>query len=475
MIDHEQIFTFHEVVGLLSAEKVSGSDSCKITGISIDSRRILPGDLFIGIQGAHHHGDQFIDKAIQRGAKAIIISTEIDQKYLQEYIRRGIAIARVNDGLDALVRLAQSYRAKLDIPIIAITGSCGKTTTKEMLYRVLDSTASTFRSYKNYNNHIGVSLSLLQIRSHHRFACLELGTNGPGEIPFLASLVQPHVGVVLNVAPAHLEKLIDLSTISREKWSLIQFSKKGVFNLDDPYLADLAGDSNKELISFAIERNAQIKATHIIYKENECMQFQLHIRGKSKGTIEIPFQGRHYVSNFLAVLAVVDYLGVDVDLIKKVCSDIKLPEMRWEVKRKGHIILINDAYNANPQSMAASLESFKQMKIKERRFFVCGDMLELGPETEIYHRELGLSLKRFNIDCLITMGQHAEIVAKACLEDGVLNQVLVMHEKDQIIQYLKNEVHAGDAVLVKGSRLSGLEAVVDAFNQILDSNTMICI
>ncbi|MDP3980164.1 MAG: UDP-N-acetylmuramoyl-tripeptide--D-alanyl-D-alanine ligase, partial [Chlamydiota bacterium] len=276
------LMTFQDVLSFTGAELLQGNTDLPIKGVCTDTRTIQNGDLFIALPGARFHGDDFAHKALEKGAVAVLVSGKPHQISMKK-----ASIAIVSDGLKALWALAKGYRSKLDIPLIAITGSSGKTTTKDMLYTILNDQYPVFRTFQNFNNHIGVCLSILQIRNHHRVACLELGSNAPGEIDALASLVKPDIGIILNVGPTHLEKLRDLEGVCREKTDLFRHAKRGVYNKDDVVLEAHISRGEFNARSFGIYQGGDVRATGIEVCDDCTTQFNLIIDQNECGLVRI--------------------------------------------------------------------------------------------------------------------------------------------------------------------------------------------
>ena len=454
-MNENTILTFQDVVDFTGARHFQGSSSAPVTGVSIDSRTINPGELFIGLRGPHFNGEDFVGEAIKKGAGAILLSDKTEAKFPDH-----VCVGVVEDALKALIDLARGYRLKLDIPIIAVTGSSGKTSTKDMIDTLLSKSMSVYKSPKSFNNHIGVCLSTLQIRKTHHVACLELGTNAPGEIEFLASLVRPTIAVVLNIGPAHLEGLGDLDGVFCEKMSLYRFANKGIFNKEDIKLSELCSGQD-QYRSFGICEGANVRALKIALRDDCTSEFDLWIDEENLGRVKILLPGLHQLRNVLAAICVADMMKMDRRDIILACSDIQLPKMRWEQKVSDGILIINDAYNANPQSMRAALDAYKLLKIKGRKFFVCGDMMELGRGTEQYHQQLGEVIADSQIDCLITIGEYAQITAAALMKKGE-GKVFSFRDKEEVVKFLMRQLKPGDSVLIKGSRVLALEEVESA-------------
>ncbi|MBI4777859.1 UDP-N-acetylmuramoyl-tripeptide--D-alanyl-D-alanine ligase [Candidatus Desantisbacteria bacterium] len=434
-------------------------------GVSIDSRLILPGQLFIAIKGENFDGHDFIGEVIDKGASGVIFSDElgIEQNSTQTRmsVLQGVCAIRVKDTTAALGHLAAYYRNKFDIPIIGITGSNGKTTTKEMLSDVLSKQWRVLRNKKNFNNAIGLPLTLLEMDSSTQFCVVELGMNHPGEITYLTNIAGPAIGVITNVAESHIGHFEDKKAIARAKFELIEaMGEEGiaVLNADDPFVARMAQQHKGTVITFGIDEKADIFAIEI--RENDAgVSFNVHWAGGKIQEMFIPIPGRHNVYNALAVCGVLVALGLDLSLAALALSEFKLPDSRMEITERAGIRIINDAYNANPGSMKAALLTLKGLACSGRRIMVMGDMLELGKWSKSLHEEMGQCACDTGVDILVTVGQDAAFAASEAKVRGV--ETFVCKDNEEALSILKGLVKPDDAVLIKGSRGMRMERIVE--------------
>ncbi|PKM79477.1 MAG: UDP-N-acetylmuramoyl-tripeptide--D-alanyl-D-alanine ligase, partial [Firmicutes bacterium HGW-Firmicutes-13] len=394
-----------EILIATGGELVCGDKGQVISGVSTDSRQILPAQLFIALKGENFDGHGFIGQVIDAGAMGVIFS--------DEFIPNGVCAIRVKDTLVALGQIAAYYRNKFNIPIIGITGSNGKTTTKEMLGDVLSKQWRVLRNKKNFNNAIGLPLTLLDLDASTQFCVVEIGMNHSGEIAYLADIARPMIGVITNVSESHIGHFEDKEAIARAKFELIEtMGKEGiaVLNADDPFAARMAQQHKGQVITFGIDNKADVFATDI--RENDAgVSFVVHWNGSKTQEIFIPISGRHNVYNSLAVCGVLVALGIDLNLAARGLSEFNLPGYRMEMIESHGIRIINDAYNANPGSMKAALLTLKGLACSGCRIVVMGDMLELGKWSRNLHEEMGQCACDTGVDILVTVGQKAAFVA----------------------------------------------------------------
>jgi UDP-N-acetylmuramoyl-tripeptide--D-alanyl-D-alanine ligase len=465
-------FEFSKVLEWTGAQHLLGRTMIPVVGISTDSRKINPGQLYLALKGPNFDGNNFIADVIQKGASSILTSSMPEPDFLNQLRRQGITVGLVEDGLKALQSLAENYRRQFSIPIVGITGSCGKTTTKDIAFELLEEKSPILKNEGTLNNHFGVPLTLLELRSQHQVCCLELGTSAPGEISNLASIAQPTMGVVLNVGPAHLKMLKSLEGVLEEKWSLIETLRGGVgiFNEDDPLLREKAKNYSGPLFSFGIYHGGQLQASKIEFLQDLSTRFVVIFQGEELGVIKIPFVGLHNIYNVLAALSIGHILGVSWESMMRKASVLKLPSMRWEMIQAGGVLIINDAYNANPQSMSSALETFHALRVDGKKIFVCGDMLDLGEVEYHWHRSLAQDVLKSEVNLLITVGPLSRLMAQWVKDKGFPKTACFSYEKyDEALHRLLEVVTGSDAVLVKGSRAMGLEKVVEGLLQSLQA------
>jgi UDP-N-acetylmuramoyl-tripeptide--D-alanyl-D-alanine ligase len=435
-------------------------------GVSIDSRTIQKGNLFVAIPGERFDGHQFVSDAVKKGAGVVIISKEKKGQVKPEEFK-SVPLVVVEDTKKALREIASWHRKKFDISAVAVTGTNGKTTTKEMIGEVLTSKFKVLKSIKSYNNLIGVPLTLFELNEDTQVLVLELGMSSLGEIGILAETVKPDIGVITNIGLAHLESMESLEKIAQAKFELLDHMSSpyiAVLNADDEFLAKRIEEGKEKTISFGIQNKADFQATELIISDEGYIGFKVN----GKLPINLKLLGEHNVYNALVAFAVGSLLGVDELKIKESLERYTPSELRMELVQIGNIRIINDTYNANPVSMAKALETLKQMKNKGRKIAVLGDMLELGEKTHDYHLEIGKSVAESGIDLLLTVGKLSFAIGQGAKEQGMSpEKILAFDNNEKISAYLLKNLKADDLVLIKGSRKMKLEEVVLSLKSLL--------
>ncbi len=427
------------------------------TGITDDTRVLQPGDIFIALKGERHDGHHFIPQALERGAKGIVIA----RGFLPQLssVSGDYAAIVVSNTLIALGDIARFWRRQfLYIPLIAITGSSGKTTTKEAIAWMLSNRFKVLKSEGNYNNQIGLPFTLLGIRPEHEIICVELGTNAEGEIDYLASIALPQIGVITSIQPAHLKGLKSLKVIQKEKGSLLTYTQKCfVYNADDPRVAALANEFDKEKIGFGL-KNGLIRAKDIEWKDTG-LWFSVDTPDFTFG-VQTQLIGKHQIYALLAAVAIGWYLGITKKKIAQALASFKplSGRLTWFKDKQGRIIL-DDTYNANPGSMQAALgvlNSFKNGKIA-----ILGDMLELGEQDIFWHEEIGKKAGSISLKALLLYGQYAEDFKRGALKAGMEEKhIFILQEKTDVLPLLDKITIPGDIILFKASNKIGFSELV---------------
>ncbi|MGQ3686164.1 MAG: UDP-N-acetylmuramoyl-tripeptide--D-alanyl-D-alanine ligase [Candidatus Loosdrechtia sp.] len=448
--------SLEEVVKAVSGNLISANGRIPvINGISTDSRNMKTGDLFFALKGKQYNGHQFVPQAIHAGAAAVVVSEENKS----ELKNKDCPVIRVSDTITALGDLAKYYRQKLDTKIIGITGSTGKTTTKEMAYHLLSHFGHTVRSQKSFNNFIGVPLTLFEIENNHRYGILEMGTNAPGELKRLSGIGNPDVAVILTISKAHLEGLGDIEGVARAKAEILEnLRSNGVFvyNADNSWCVKIAGSFRGMSVSFGFSPSSLIRCTEVKKRENS---YNLVINHYLE--VSFPVTGYHNIHNCLASFAICHALGQDLRNLKEAFSSFELPSMRMEQQTIGAFTIINDAYNANPESVSAALQYLNEIDTKGRKVFICGDMLELGQESALLHKEIGEKVARFTIDLLWTVGDHAYEIAKAAKLSGMPEErIMSFKNVDGISDSELHHLQENDVIVIKGSRSMHMENII---------------
>jgi UDP-N-acetylmuramoyl-tripeptide--D-alanyl-D-alanine ligase len=374
-------------------------------------------------------------------------------------------VIAVKDTLFALGNIALDWRRKYRTPLVALTGSNGKTTTKEMIAACLETTFPILKTKGNLNNLIGLPLTLLTLTEKERVVVLEMGMNVPGEIRRLTEIAEPDVGLITNIQKVHLEGMESLERLKEEKGELFRKMRRDgtiLVNQDDPRVVDLASDYPGQKITFGIEHPAEVMAKEIRLGGAEGTFFTLILEGEAM-EIHLRLLGRHFIPNALSAIAVACLFGVEVKQVKEALENFQSIPMRMEiVPLKGGKTLINDAYNANPHSMGLALETLVEVKEEGRAIAVLGDMLELGNFTKEAHEQLGEKVSELSIDFLLALGEEAPIVVESAIRHGFpLERVRVVESHSEAISILKQMIQNGDWILVKGSRRMAMEKIVE--------------
>jgi UDP-N-acetylmuramoyl-tripeptide--D-alanyl-D-alanine ligase len=419
-------------------------------GYSIDSRTLNPGDLFIAIAGERFDGHDYVQAALEKGAVGAIV--EAGKKVDGDPLR----LLQVEDSLKALQSLGAAARRLWGKPLLAVTGSAGKTTTKEILAHILSTRFRVMKSSGNLNNHIGLPLQLLKLEAEHDLAVVEMGMNHAGEIRALGELAHHDLAVVTTVAPVHLEFFGSLAEIARAKYEIIETLHPGgvaVLNADDDYVCQFGRDFKGKVVTFGIKRSADVTAKKIKLNGAEGSTFELVV-GSVGEPVTFPLVGEHNIYNALAAAAAAMERGLSPSQAAGALSSIAPPDKRGQVLHLHGATIINDCYNSNPRALEAMIDTLASMKA-ERRILVVGEMLELGPTAEALHRECGKHAAEKKIDMVIGVRGMARAVAEAACGSGT--QAQFVETPEQAGEWLARNLRPGDAVLLKASRGVKLE------------------
>lgn len=439
------------------------------SGVSIDSRTTACGDLFIAIVGPNHDGHNHAVKGVARGQKGVVINHAANIALPHDQWRqKGHICIEVEDTTRALGDMAAFNRKRAGFPVVAITGSNGKTSTRRMTLAVMQQKFCVLSTQGNLNNEIGLPLTLLNTDCDHNLAVLELGMNHFGEIRRLAQICRPDIGVITNVGPAHLEGLGSVAGVARAKGELLEYIKPGgkvILNGDDDHLKALAEKSSHDVIFFGFANNADVGAESITYGPTQTV-FTLRLpHGRIEATLNVP--GRFMVLNALAAAAGGFLMGLSPEQISAGLSAFTARKGRLDITTTdAGVNLIDDTYNANPASMTAALELLAQLKGKDRGIFVCGDMFELGEESERLHQNIGAKAAESGVNRLYAAGRFAPMVAKGARLQGMPTERIFTGTKEEIISALTIQLRPADWVLVKGSRGMAMETVSEAIKSI---------
>ncbi len=456
--------TIKEIIDATKGKFIQGNIKDIIGSISTDTRRIKDGDLFIPLIGESFDGHDFIEKAWEKGAKAFLK----DEKHDLNFPLENINIIEVKDTVKALGDLAKYYKNKFPIQYIGVTGSTGKTTTKDMLYAVLSKNYKTLKNEGNFNNHIGLPLTIFNLNEEYECAILEMGMSSTGEIEYLANIVDPQIGVISNIGLSHIENLGSQENILKAKLEITSNFKEEdilIVNGDDPYLKTLKNKNmSYHIKSFGFGKDNTIYCSE--YKMNEGGIDITCVINEKEEVFFIPARGKHNIYNAMAGILVGLTMRLSVEQIRKGLLEFKSGKMRLDIIKKNDRIVINDAYNASPDSMKAALDILGEYK-ENRKIAILGDMLEMGEYAEKGHRLLGDYIKDKG-DILITVGKNALYIALQAKEEGFKEEnILHFNKNEEVIEYLKDILKEKDVILVKGSRGMKLEEIVE----FLDAHT----
>lgn len=451
------MFRIDELIAVTRGRLISGQNKVLTAGVSIDSRTLKKADLFIAIKGTRFDGHDFIFAALRKKASAVIV----DRLNLPSLKPAGIPVIKVRDTLKALSDIAAYHRRKFDIPIIGITGSNGKTTTKEMTAWLLEKQYRVLKNPGTQNNHIGLPMALLRLNKNVDVAVLEMGTNHFGEIGRLTETARPNIGIITNVGSAHLEYLRSLKGVYREKRSLINnlvAPSVAILNMDDRFLRRNKDDKDKFVVGFALENNADYRAAKIKKGEKGAIEFTVN----SRHPIRLNTLGTCNIYNGLAAITVARLLGMDYNTITQRLSDFEFPKARLSRVNIDSVSFIDDTYNSNPSSLSQALEALAGINTPGRKVFIMGDMLELGGAKESLHRLAGKRIAEV-CDALITVGTLTRLTAQAARQAGLDAKSVFTCDcsrQARSVLYKRLKPNRHDIVLIKGSRLMQMERII---------------
>jgi len=463
MTDAAQDLSAEEILKATGGAPLRGGPCWSCRGISTDTRTLAAGDLFIALAGENFDGHDYLAKAAERGAAGLLIRTDAAKKLAMA--PEGIPVIAVQDTLKALGDIARNWRQRFPIPVVAITGSSGKTTTKEMVAAIASRTRNTLKTEGNLNNRIGVPLTLLRLRKNHEIAVVEMGTNSPGEIAMLAAIALPDVGLITNIGPAHIEGLGSLDAIREEKGSLFEvMAGRGaaILNHDDPAIGVLAGLLQGKRVTFGLGPDAAITARRVETVGPEGVRFDLVIDGIG-APVFLAAAGEHNVRNALAAAAAAWTLGFDRSQIAAGLAAFRPVPGRTEIRQLGNgAHLVIDTYNANPASVREALKTLQGLRGNGKAVVIMGDMLELGERSEEWHEEIGALLANTDIQDLFLKGSLTKALAAGAIRMGFpAERIAFFDDPQQVVSSLRSRLKKGDWVLIKGSRKMKMEAVAE--------------
>ena len=458
-------FKVKDIVCATGGSLLSGNMDAEINSLCIDSRKLEKGDFFIPICGDNFDGHTFIAGAIKSGAGGYLTSRE------NEGIEHeGLVVIRVNDTLKAYQSIAELHRDKFDIPVVAVTGSVGKTSTKDMIYEVLSKKYNILKTEGNLNNHIGLPMTLLKLNDEHQAAVVEMGMSGLGEISTLSKMAKPHIVIITNVGLAHIGKLGSRQNILKAKMEILDgMDKDGlvVLNGDDGLLFGLKDLLAHKVIFYGLEETVDINGYNTKITEDSHTTFNIQVINQEY-SVMVSVPGLHNVYNALAAITVGLRFKVPMQDIIDGIKSFKSGKMRMNIValEKG-IKVINDAYNANPNSMEEALRVVKDIS-GARKIAVLGDMLELGEWTRQAHMDIGKSVVSNGINYLVTLGENSKYIAEGAANLGMSQRKISACETiEQVNEYLKSMIRENDIILVKGSRGMKMEGIVDFLSEVI--------
>lgn len=450
-------FTAAEILSATSGRLAAGREGATCSGVTTDSRAVAAGQCFLALRGERFDGHDFVDIALRAGAVGAVVSRSPEG--LQRQPESDAFVIVVEDTLKALGDLARLHRARFQIPVVGVTGSTGKTTTKDMIATILARRGPVATTPENYNNEIGVPLAVLALAPEYDTAVIEMAMRGPGEIAYLAGLAQPTVAVVTNIGLSHLERLGSPEAIADAKGELVEAVGEGtsVLNRDDAFFERLARRARGPVVTFGLGEAADFRALAVT-REREGIRFQLVCRGGER-EVRLGTPGQHQVLNALAAAAAATHARADLEDVVAGLGAFTASRARAQVvQSRAGFRIIDDCYNASPASVEAALELLGDMAT-ERKVAVLGDMLELGPSAPELHRAVGEQAGRTGLDLLIAVGDLGRWIAEGARSSMAPENVRWTESNEQAAAWALDAMRPGDVVLVKASRAMAFEQI----------------
>lgn len=450
-------FTLSEILRATQGVIVNSGNNERITGVTTDTRSVRGGDLFIALKGERFDGHDFIEQAVKKGAAAILVSQA------GQSVDKSTTVIRVDDTLKAFQGLARFHRQRFDIPLVAVTGSNGKTTTKDMIAAVLSSKFNSLKTEANYNNEIGLPMTLLKLNSNHDVAIVEMGMRGAGQIAELAGIAIPNVAVITNVGETHIELLGSVDNIAAAKAELVEALPANgiaVLNYDNDYVRAMREKTHSRVLFYGTNEKCDIRGVGIETHNSEmCLDVKY---SDTVFRLLIPTIGRHNVYNALAATAVGLGLGLSISEIEEGIKHFVPSAMRLAVETIGDYVVVNDAYNASPLSMAAAIDTLAEIALG-RKVVILGDMLELGHIAVDAHQRIGRKLGQCGVDIVVTVGHLASFIADEAGKCGAPVTISCQNH-EQAAKALHKHLLPGDTILVKGSRGMQMEKILEVLS-----------
>ena len=459
--------TVENILKVTNGELIKGNEKLECENFSRDTRNIQKGDTYIAIKGEKFDGNIFWKDAFKKGADCVIVQDiEFSNEDLKDFDNK--TIIKVEDTMQALYKMAEYKRKINNIPVVAITGSVGKTSTKDMVASVVSQKYKTLKTIGNNNNNIGLPFTILRLKDEE-IMILEMGMNHFGEIHLLSNIAKPNICVITNIGTSHIGNLGSKENILKAKLEILDGAENPtiIINNDDELLHKwyLENKDSRKIITYGIENKSDIMAKDMIL-EQEKSTYKCNIDGKEID-VEVPIAGRHFVLNSLCATTVGITLNIDINKIINGIKNVELTKKRMDIKETNGIKVINDAYNASPEAMKASLDYLSSFK-NNRKIAVLGDMFELGEYAEKLHRLVGEEVYKNNIDILVCAGGNAKLIADEALKNGMKKEnIYYFEEKSDVLELLKSEVKSGDVVLFKASNGMKFFELADRFIDML--------
>lgn len=440
-----------------------GSDQ-EFTGLSIDSRTLESGELFLCLTGERFNGHDFISDAVRKEAAGLIVSSLDRLPDMKE--AEGPFVVQVEDTLLGLQSLAHYFRKHFSLKVVGITGTNGKSTTKEMIASIANTQFNTLKSHGNFNNHIGLPLNLLRLNEQHEVAILEMGMSAKGEIARLAQIAEPDIGLITNISEAHMVHLPtvrDVQSAKGELFSALDESSCAVVNADDPLVLELANNLRSKKITFGVDNEADVRGQDIRPGAGFGYQFSL-VTSSGTHSVNLPFPGRYNVLNAVAAAATGFALGLAPEQIVKGLETSELLGQRVQVRKVKGMTLLDDTYNANPRSMLEAIKTLSSLNSTGKRFLVIGDMFELGKNETTAHQLLGKQVAEGSIDFLVGVGDLIGLTVESAIAAGQPKEQSVLFKThEEAARFLQDNAQSGDVLLFKGSRGAQMERVLKVF------------
>jgi UDP-N-acetylmuramoyl-tripeptide--D-alanyl-D-alanine ligase len=457
-------FAEGQILRVTRGRLMRGHTSSAACGISTDTRTLKEGELFVALKGPNYNGHDFLPEAVERGAWGAIIQKGERFSSRLSGGTRPFAVIETKDTLRALGDLAEAHRARFSPYVVAITGSVGKTTVKDMVAQILTRKHSICSTEGNHNNLVGVPQTLFELRADHEFLLVELGTDRPGEIARLVEMVRPNLGVITQVTESHLERFGDLVSVAEEKAELFRAlgsDGKAVLREEVVFDSLIRARTEAPVTTFGLSGAADVRGMDLHCDEAGCMCFRV-VRAEMDVPVHLSICGRHQVWNALAALTICQQLGVNTSEIVPALEAFRGGWGRMQRRRmQAGAWLIDDVYNANPASVRAAVETLAAMDARSR-LLVLGDMLDLGAQTERLHRQIGREIGRWPVDDLILCGERWEAYVEGAMEGGMTpEQIHPFSTHEEAARYVKGKLRTGDVILVKGSRATHMERICE--------------